>query len=89
MVTEGITVVRVEMGIQNRSAIGSGYLSKGCVARVLGELEESGDTQMKPSHRVEMFGVRHAMAYYHRYNGDMDALMVRDCSPGRSRQSRK
>ena len=87
MVTEGIAVVRVEMGTQNRSAIGYGYLSKNRVAGVLGELEESGDAQMKPNHRVEMISVRHAMAYNNRYNGDMDALMACDCSPDRSRQS--
>ena len=54
---------------------------------MLGEIEESGATQMKLKHRFEMFSVRHAMAYNNRYNGDMDALMACDCSPDRSRQS--
>jgi hypothetical protein len=54
---------------------------------MLGEIEESGATQMKLKHRFEMFSVKHAMAYSNRYNGDMDALMVCDCSPDRSHHS--
>jgi hypothetical protein len=51
---------------------------------MLGEIEESGATQMKLKQRFEMFSVGHAMAYNNRYNGDTDALMGCDCSPDRS-----
>jgi hypothetical protein len=38
---------------------------------------------MKPNHRVQLSGVRHAMPYNNGYNGDMDALMIGGCCPGR------
>jgi hypothetical protein len=78
------------MGIEIRRAIGHWLpLSKGWVAGVLGEIADSGDGQLKPDHRVEMFSVKDAMPYNNGYNGDMNALMVCDCSPDRSRRSPK